>query len=149
MTSCGAFRVSHAIANIPISCEKENIDRMSFSLSVHVALLEKRLRYKYHRAPIITRQYSCLITSGSHGNNSVNNYSIVTIKVFTWRITLNYGNATIFVLFLRLLCARQMRDNQRLGIPFRYPPWEASSGDAPGELAGIEPSYANEAVDGA
>ena len=43
LTSCGAFGESHAIAKIPISCEKENIrvDRMSFSLSVHVALLKR------------------------------------------------------------------------------------------------------------
>ena len=62
LISCGAFRENHAIAKIPISCEKENIDRMSFSLRVNVALLEKRLRYKYHRVPRITRKYTCLIT---------------------------------------------------------------------------------------
>ena len=59
LTACGAFRESDGIAKIPISCEKENIDRMSFSLSVHVALLEKRLRYKYRTAPVITRKYTC------------------------------------------------------------------------------------------
>ena len=42
-----------------------------------------------------------------------------------------------------------MGDNQGLGIPFRYAPGEASSRDARGDLAGIEPIYANEAVDGA
>ena len=38
LTSCGAFIESHEIGKIPISCEKEKIDRMSFSLSVPVVL---------------------------------------------------------------------------------------------------------------
>ena len=121
---------------------------MSFSLRVHVALLEKRLRYKYNRALINKRKYTCLITSGSHGNNIVNNYAIVRIHVFTCRVTRKYVKSSKFVLYLRLLCASQMRDNQGLGIPFRYAPGEASSGDARGDLAGIEPCYANEAVNG-
>ena len=55
----------------------------------------------------------------------------------------------IFVLYLRLLCPRQKRDNQGSGILCWYAMGRLPPNDARGDLAGRVPVYANEAADAA